>query len=95
VKRLRDFWLRHPDAEKPLRGWYKTVSGAEWRSLQDARLTYPHADGVQTAGGERLTVFNVGGNKYRLVARIRYDYRLVNVRGVLTHADYDKGTWKE
>ena len=42
-----------------------------------------------------LTVFNVGGNKYRLVVRIRYDYRLVNVRSVLTHEAYDRGAWKE
>ncbi len=42
-----------------------------------------------------MTVFNIGGNKYRLVARIRYEYRLVNVRVVLTHAEYDRGLWKE
>lgn len=95
LKRLREFWLRHPDAEKPLRAWYKAVSGAEWKSLQDARATYPHADGVQTDGGDMLTVFNIGGNKYRLVTRIRYDYRLVNVRVVLTHAEYDEQTWRE
>jgi mRNA interferase HigB len=50
---------------------------------------------VRTESGETLTVFNVGGNKYRLIARIRYDYRLVNVRLVLTHAEYDRNTWKE
>lgn len=95
LKRLRDFWARHPDAEAPLRAWYRTVLGAEWKSLRDARTTYPHADGVQSHKGETLTVFNIGGNKYRLIARIRYDYRLVNVRAVLTHAEYDKGKWKE
>ena len=42
-----------------------------------------------------LTVFNIGGDKYRLVARIRYDYKLVNVRRVLTHPEYDAGAWKE
>lgn len=95
LKRLRLFWERHADAEGPLRAWYRTVAGAEWTSLQHARATYPHADGVETDRGELLTVFNIGGNKYRLVARIRYDYRLVNIRTVLTHAEYDKGTWKE
>lgn len=58
-------------------------------------MTYPHADGVRTRGGETLTVFNIGGNKYRLVTRIRFDYLLVNVRWVLTHAEYDRGDWKE
>ncbi len=42
-----------------------------------------------------LTVFNIGGNKYRLIARVRYDYQLINVRVVLTHVEYDRGTWKE
>ena len=59
------------------------------------RATFPHADGVESDGGDTLTVFNIGGNKYRLIARIRYDYQLVNVRFVLTHAEYDQGDWKE
>lgn len=95
LKRLREFWERHADAEEPLRAWHRTVLGAEWGSLQDARATYQHADGVETHKGETLTVFNIGGNKYRLIARIRYDYQLMNVRTVLTHAEYDKGKWKE
>jgi mRNA interferase HigB len=95
LKRLREFWQRYTDAEASLRAWYKTVLSAEWNSLQDARAAYPHADGVETDSGETLTVFNICGNKYRLIARIRYDYQLVNVRVVLTHAEYDKGKWKE
>jgi mRNA interferase HigB len=95
LKPLKEFWDQHPDAEEPLRSWYKVALGAEWTSLQDARATYPHADGVRTKSGETLTVFNIGGNKYRLIARIRYDYQLVNVRCVLTHAEYDEGKWKE
>jgi mRNA interferase HigB len=50
---------------------------------------------VRTARGETLTVFNIGGNEYRLVARVRYDYQLVNIRAVLTHAEYNRGAWKE
>lgn len=95
LKCLREFWELHADAEQPLRAWYKVVSGAKWKSLRDVRATYPHADGVQTDAGEMLTVFNIGGNKYRLIVRIRYDYQLVNIRFVLTHAEYDKGKWKE
>lgn len=68
---------------------------AIWRSLRDVRRTYPHADGVTTRLGETLTVFNIAGNKYRLVARINYDYQLVNVRAVLTHQEYDNESWKE
>ena len=95
LKLLREFWDSHRDAEQPLRLWYKTAEKATWSSLQDVRETYSHADGVETAGGETLTVFNIGGNKYRLIVRINYDYELVNVRSVLTHEEYDEGSWKE
>jgi mRNA interferase HigB len=95
LKPLREFWERYPDAEQPLRQWYKTTAFAEWTSLQDVRQDYPHADGIRTQRGDTLTVFNIGGNKYRLVARIRYDYQLVNIRAVLTHREYDEGQWKE
>jgi len=94
LKRLREFWSVHPDAELPLRAWYKVVEGARWNSLADARKVYPHADGVTTRSGT-LTVFNICGNKYRLITRIRYDYQLVNIRVVLTHGQYDKGGWKD
>lgn len=95
LKPLREFWQRYPDAEQPLRHWYKTTSLAEWTSLQDARRDYPHADGVRNNQGDTLTVFNIAGNKYRLVARIRYDYELINIRAVLTHPEYDEGKWKD
>lgn len=94
LKRLRDFWLLHPDAELPLRAWYKAALAARWNSLTDVRSTYPHADGIKTRTGI-LTVFNIAGNKYRLITRIRYDFALINIRIVLTHAEYDKGAWKE
>ena len=78
-----------------MRLWYRTALHAEWKNLQDARMDYPHADGVRTKTSGTLTVFNIGGNKYRLISRIRYEYKLVNVRQVLTHAQYDGATWKE
>ena len=95
LKPLQEFWDLHSDAEVPLRHWYKAAAKARWHSLTDVRQTYAHADGVRTKAGETLTVFNIGGNKYRLIARIRYDFALVNVRHVLTHAEYDAGIWKE
>ena len=87
--------MRHPDAEKPLRHWHKIALNARWESLQAVRATYPHADGIKTKQGETLTVFNIGGNKFRLVTRIRFDFELINVREVLTHEEYDDGKWKE
>ena len=64
LKLLRDFWRHHPDAERPLRQWYKTALQADWQNLQEVRSVYPYADGVSKAG-ETLTAFNVGGNKYK------------------------------
>lgn len=95
LKTLREFWESHADAEVPLREWYKLAQRADWSSLQEVRADLPHADGVKTKSDEVLTVFNIGGNKYRLITRIRYDYRLINIREVLTHPEYDKGNWKE
>jgi mRNA interferase HigB len=92
---LQKFWEQHRDAEKPLRQWFKTSLDANWQNLTEVRLVYPHADAVDTSNSGTLTVFNICGNKYRLVARIRYDWQLINIRCVLTHRDYDRGKWKE
>src|SRR5437764_12338502 len=88
-KALVEFWGEHPDAEAPLRGWYKVAKRAAWRELADVRADFGHADRVG-----RLTVFDVGGNKYRLVAEILYDRRQVLIRAVLTHREYDEGKWR-
>ncbi|MBI2901208.1 MAG: type II toxin-antitoxin system HigB family toxin [Planctomycetes bacterium] len=95
IRLLRRFWEGHADAEGPLKAWYRTAGKAEWKSLQEVRGTYSAADGVPNRCGETLTVFNIGGNKYRLIARIRYEWRLINIRWVLTHREYEQGKWKE
>ncbi len=94
VRRLREFWQVHPDAETPLREWYKVAVKTDWRNLQDVRKTYPGADAVEAASGATMTVFNIGGNKYRLVTSIWYGGRQVYVKLVLTHAEYAKDRWK-
>jgi mRNA interferase HigB len=95
VKRLREFWQQHPGAEIPLRTWYRVASKASWRRLQDVRSDYPHADAVTAASGRTVTVFNMGGNKYRLIVDILYAVEVVYVCTVLTHAEYSKGRWKD
>jgi mRNA interferase HigB len=89
-KCLRQFWTVHADAERPLRQWFRVVSKAYWRSFAELRATYRTADRV-----DRFTVFNIGGNKYRLVAVIHYNRGKVFVRHVLTHQEYDRGKWKD
>lgn len=83
---LREFWQRHPDAEQPLRAWYHDTRKAEWRSPGDIKRVYANASIV---GGNRV-VFNVKGNKYRLVVAINYPYRTCYVRFVGSHHAYDR-----
>ncbi len=85
LKALREFWEQHPDAEQPLRAWYDEVRRARWQSSQDIRARYAHASFV---GIDRV-IFNIGGNKYRLIVVVRYRTGTVFVRFVGTHADYD------
>lgn len=82
----------------PLDSWYRIAKRARWESLEDIRRTYRHADGVIVGKGIRkrvYTVFNIGGNDFRLITEIFYDDETVLVRHVLTHAEYDKEAWKK
>ena len=82
--RLRDFWQTYPDAETSLRVWYKATLAADWASFADVRATFQNASLVGNC-----VVFNVAGNKYRLVTRVRYSIRTVFVLRIMTHAEYD------
>ena len=84
-KTLREFWERHPAAKGPLLAWYREVEREDWAKPTDVKAKYGTASIV---GSERV-VFNLKGNDYRLVVRINYAYRIVYVRFVGTHADYD------
>lgn len=94
LRRLREFWEQHPDAEAPLQTWYRVARHAEWTSIRDVRQTYPDADAVTAESGATMTVFNIGGNKYRLITSIWYEGQHVYIKRVLTHAEYSKDRWK-
>ena len=83
---LRAFWERHPDSEHALLAWYREVKQADWGAPNKVKSRYPSASIV---AGSRV-VFNIKGNSYRLVVQINYGYRVVYVRFVGTHAEYDK-----
>ena len=83
------FWSKHPDAKASLMAWYKIMSGGDYVSYADLKRTFASADHVKG-----LTVFNIAGNKYRLIAAIHYNRHKVYIRHVLTHADYDLEKWK-
>jgi mRNA interferase HigB len=88
-KRLREFASRHADAEAALDAWFRIARGARWRNMMDLRATWPSADAV----GD-LIVFNIKGNAYRLIARVHFQAQVLYVRAVLTHAEYDRESWK-
>ena len=89
-KRLNDFIEKHPDAKSAIQHWYKQAKTNEFKSFVELRKTFGSADQVGN-----LTVFNIGGNKVRLVAAIHYNRRTIYIRAVLTHKEYDEGKWKE
>ena len=86
---LREFVDRHPDAGPSLDLWYRVAKRASWANLSEVRQAFRSADAVRD-----LTVFNISGNKYRLITRINYERQIVYVRAVLTHNEYDQGKWK-
>ena len=89
-KRLLDAAEKHGDLSEPLDIWYRIAKKAEWKNLMDVRRVFPTADAVG-----KFTVFNIKGNAYRLITEIRYQTGRIFLRHVLTHAEYDKGGWKQ
>ncbi len=83
---LRAFWEKHADAEQPLRAWFAEAKAADWKTPGAVKARYPAASIV---ANDRV-VFNIGGNKYRLVAAVRYDLGILYIRFIGTHAEYDK-----
>jgi mRNA interferase HigB len=87
---LNEFAREHPECASSLAAWYRIVKRTDFDSFEDVRRIFPGADQVG-----RFTVFNIGGNKARLIAAIHYNRKKVYIRQVLTHAQCDRGTWKE
>ncbi len=85
-KKLVDFWTVHADAALALQLWFKTVEKATWTSPADVKAVYRSADPI---ANDRI-VFDIKGNKYRVVAHVRYGKQLVYIRFIGTHAEYDK-----
>ena len=81
---------RHPDATAGLQHWYHLMRGHRFGSFSELRDIFPSADQVG-----RLTVFNIGGNRVRLIAAIHYNRQKVYIRAVLTHDEYDESRWRE
>lgn len=89
-KRLLEFANKHPDCSSALESWYRIVKCTDFNSFAELRQAFPNADQVG-----KLTVFNIGGNKARLIAAIHYNTNRIYVRHVFTHKEYDRGTWRK
>ena len=85
-KILRDFWQAHSDSEQQLKSYYQETAKAEWTGPKQIKLEYPSASFL----ADNRIVFNIKGNRYRLIVKINYDYQMVWIRFIGTHAEYDK-----
>jgi len=81
---LVKFWREHPDAKASLESWYGVMRNGDWKTPAELKQVYPNADLLG-----RRTVFNIAGNKYRIVVWINYPYRVVYIRFIGTHRQYD------
>ncbi len=93
-KALRDFAKEHADAAKPLSAWLKLARRGTFQNLAEMKKAFASTDLV-SAGSRSLYVFNIGGNKYRLIAAIHFNSQKLFVRNILTHSEYATGRWKK
>jgi mRNA interferase HigB len=85
-KILREFWEKHSDSQQQLKSWFQETSSAEWKNPKQIKVEYPSASFL----ADNRVVFNIKGNKYRLITKINYEYQLIWIRFIGTHAEYDK-----
>ena len=89
-KKVSDFIQIHLESQASLENWYRIMSKSDFGNFSDLRMTFPSADQVS-----ELTVFNISGNKFRLIAAIHYNRQVLYIREILTHAEYNKNKWRK
>jgi mRNA interferase HigB len=89
-KKLKAAAVQYSALEGPLDALFRIAKKAPWKNLSDIRKTFATADAVS-----KWTIFNIKGNQYRLIVEINYAFGRIYVRDVLTHAEYDRGGWKQ
>jgi mRNA interferase HigB len=85
-KKLRNFWEKYPESEETLKTWYKVAMKADWTSSNNIKSQYRNASIV----GNNRVVFNICGNKYRLIVKFNYEMQWAWIRFIGTHSDYDR-----
>jgi len=94
---LREFGKKWPAAADPLANWYSIAQRSAWRNFADVKATFGQTDQAKVKSGQTVCVFDIGGNKFRLVAFVSYAKQKVYVLRVMTHKEYDKAgqRWKD
>ncbi|MGB5700972.1 type II toxin-antitoxin system HigB family toxin [Muriicola sp.] len=83
---LKDFWAKHSDCEQQLMAWYRETEKSEFKNLNELKKEYPSASILE----DNRIVFNIKGNKYRLIVKFNFEFQICWIRFVGTHAEYDK-----
>ena len=91
---LLDFGKLHPRAIAPLNEWFRLTEKAVWRNFADVRRNFGQTDVAKLKSGNTVCIFNIGGNKFRLIPKVSYEKGKVYVLRVLTHQEYDTDRWK-
>jgi mRNA interferase HigB len=97
IKRLPliEFGNRWPAAEKPLAEWYGAAKKSRWNHFPNVKATFGHTDQATVASGQTVCIFDIGGNKFRLITFVSYSKAKVYVLRVMTHKEYDANRWKK
>jgi len=85
-KILREFWAKHSDCEQQLKSWFQESSNSEWNSPKEIKKEFPSASFL----ADNRVVFNIKGNSYRLIVKVNFEYKMIWIRFIGTHAEYDK-----
>lgn len=97
-KKLKDFYEAKPERKQhaaAFNDWFKISRKARWHNFQDTKATFGQTDTAIGVTGRTATIFDIGGNKYRILAHVDYLRQTVKIEAVLDHKEYDKNAWKK
>ena len=97
-RKLKDFYEAKPERKRhagAFNDWFKIARKARWQNYRDAKATFGQTDVATGATGRTATVFDIGGNKYRVVAHVDYARQTVKIEAVMDHKEYDRGLWRK
>ncbi len=89
TRKLKEFWTENKTAEVVMRDWIKTMYLADWKTSADVKKTFNSTNIYKDC-----TIFDVGGNKYRIIAKVEYQIHIIFIRFVMTHSEYDEKKWQ-